>query len=134
MNDKTLAQAAQGGANVRPVTPTTSQVLRYLADMFAREYPNKEFEAIPDIEFKADEVVNLFDAKGTVLEPMIGKLNHLGIHTQATLGGFRASLPDLNRAEIHDLMCTCKSIFVTGTQMTERLRALADIKELPAQH
>jgi hypothetical protein len=134
MTDKTLAQAAQSGANVRSAVPTTSQVLRYLADMFARKYPNKDFEAIPDIEYKVDEVVNLFDAKGTVLMPIIDKLNELGISTEPTLGGFRASLPDLTRTEIHDLMCTCKSIFVTGVQMADRLRTLADIKELATQH
>ena len=86
------------------------------------------------IFFSTDEQLELYDSRklretpvsGTLLEPIVQKLNALGAPTESTVGGVMDTL-NINRVNIHRLACYCHGRQVRGSIVAERLRELAPL-------
>ncbi len=126
MNQRTDPKAlVASGLAISADVPTRQDLLRTIARTFELQ-GKKTFFAIPEVEYKADNVIRAFEAvKGNVLQPIVAALNSANVPTEPTLGSIMDNT-GLLKAEVHDLVCECKGAEVTGITMAKRFNDLAD--------
>lgn len=123
MNQRTISDLV-GQATVRPADrPTTKQLLLTVARAF-RKRDTESFKAIPDIDFKSDNVIRAIPTAGTALEPVVDLLTLLGISTEPNVLAVRQNLGLMN-PQLHDLVCACRGVTVTGDQLSQRFENMA---------
>jgi len=115
-----LAKAGQTFP-IKPVENYTHE-LEAIAKMFERKRRTR-FKPLWGVENMDPATLKATPTYGRVLDPVVEKLNALGIPTKSTVGSVMQNL-DLTQDEVHNLACYCLDEEVIGHDMADRVRYL----------
>ena len=118
MNKRVDLKAATSTA-IPAVVPTRKDLLKSILGVFKRQGETM-FRAIPDIEFKADGVIEVIPTTDTIMQTVVDVLNAANIPTEPNLGSVMRNL-ELSRHDVHELACECKGKYVSGKDLVVRV-------------
>lgn len=123
----------RGGVIITETPILTQEVLiEEVAKMFDR-HKNDSYNTVHWIERGPEWVLRLRSTNNSVLEPIVGLLNDLGVKTTHQIGCVMDAL-GLSRQELHSFACYCLDDEILGDDAAKRLRRVLNQSRANAKY